>query len=416
MTKRTSIIILCVFIAIILFVGIFSFMPDGLNYGESGLYHSPFSLIQKSTLFTDEVVAEYIVDLDEGVNASSVVSTIKTRLAKMYGYYGCDVEYNAVDSIITISIPKTSGVDASMALSTEQSIFSSVTAVGKVEVSSETKYDESKMILKSEHFKSASVRKYNVSATTYYIAEAKLTEAGKKAASELTSSSKIYYYVDGALTYQAIYDATSGTVQLYSSTEATTKKVASYINNGTLGGELAWNNRTEVANSAGLVIAIVLAVLFVASCVFFVVRNKSLGFVGVLSAVFTIVAYVVIAGLIYSTIFNAFSVTGVLLGYIAFMFFTHTTLESIKESYSAGKTMSSAKYNAFKAGNKLNLIVHGIMLVVGIILWVIPSIVTAPLGCALVYMTICSFVATMGLNRLFVSAIAAFLPEVANRK
>ena len=87
MTKRTSIIILCVFIAIILFVGIFSFMPDGLNYGESGLYHSPFSLIQKSTLFTDEVVAEYIVDLDEGVNASSVVSTIKTRLAKMYGYY-----------------------------------------------------------------------------------------------------------------------------------------------------------------------------------------------------------------------------------------------------------------------------------------------------------------------------------------
>lgn len=416
MTKRTSIIILCVIIAIYLFVGIFSFMPDGLNYGQSGLYHSPFSLIQRSTLFTDEVVGEYAVELNDGASVDSVVSTIKTRLAKMYGYYGCDVEYNGAQSTVSISIPKTGGVDSSIALSTEQSILSAVTAVGKVEVMTEGTYKADNVILKPEHFKSANVRKFNVSSTAYYIAEVKLTDAGREAASDITSSSRVYCYVDGTLSYQAYYDSTSGTLQIYAQNESASKRVASYINNGVLDGELAWNNRSEVKNSAGLVIAIVLAVLFVATCVFFVLRYKTIGLAAVMSAVFILLGYVLMAGLIYSTIFNAFSVTGIVLGYIAFMYFTVTTLERLQDSYQSGKTMSSSKYKAFSASNKLNLIVHGIMLVVGIILWVIPSVVTAPLGCALVYSTICSFVATMGLNRLYVGAFSAFLPEVADRK
>ena len=145
-------------------------------------------------------------------------------------------------------------------------------------------------------------------------------------------------------------------------------------------------------------------------------RYKTIGLAAVMSAVFILLGYVLMAGLIYSTIFNPFSVTGIVLGYIAFMYFTVTTLERLQDSYQSGKTMSSSKYKAFSASNKLNLIVHGIMLVVGIILWVIPSVVTAPLGCALVYSTICSFVATMGLNRLYVGAFSAFLPEVADRK
>ena len=82
-----------------------------------------------------------------------------------------------------------------------------------------------------------------------------------------------------------------------------------------------------------------------------------------------------------------------------------------------GSTFASAKYKGFANSNKRNLIVHGIALVVGIILWVIPTAVTAPLGNALVYLAILSFVGTMGLNRLFASFVEPFIEgSYAKRK
>ena len=47
MTKKTSIVLLSILAVIVLFIGVFTFIPDGLEYGEYNIYYSPLHLIQK---------------------------------------------------------------------------------------------------------------------------------------------------------------------------------------------------------------------------------------------------------------------------------------------------------------------------------------------------------------------------------
>lgn len=403
MTKKTSIVILCVAVALILFVGVFTFMPVGLNYGESGVFHSPLNLIQKSSLFTDEVSTKYAVELDENTTANSVVSLIKSRLASMYGYYGCEVKYDSATNILTVSVPKTSDETKSSV----SAILSTVTATGKVELSTSQTYSEDSVLLTTEHLKSASSKTYNASAQNYYITEVKLTDAGSKALATISSSSYLYGFVDGSIISQVVQS--SGILQMYFNSKADSERVAAYINGGVLGAELSWDDDEEIVNDAGIVCLCVIAALIVATWVFYAVRYKTLGVSGIISSAVSVILFTIISGLIYSEILNAFAIAGFVLGYAMVMVFTVSVLEKIKEAREAGKTLYSAIYTAFSTSNKLNLIVHGIALVVGIVLWLIPTVVTAPLGCALTYMAVCSFIATMAINRLFVNVMAALV-------
>ena len=124
----------------------------------------------------------------------------------------------------------------------------------------------------------------------------------------------------------------------------------------------------------------------------------------VLSQLIAVTVFIIFAGLVYFNLLNVASAIGILGGYVLMSAFSCVVLEGIK-GY-ADRPFASAKHLAFRDANKRNVIVHAIVLVVGIILWLIPTGVTAPLGNALVYGAVLSFVATMGLNRLFAALVA----------
>ena len=102
-----------------------------------------------------------------------------------------------------------------------------------------------------------------------------------------------------------------------------------------------------------------------------------------------------------------FAAIGLTLAYAFMTFFTIFTFEKIR-AYNQEKTFSSSAYKGFATTNKISLIAHAALLVLGIILWVIPTAVTAPMGTMLVFGAVLSFIATFGLNRLFVKMIEPF--------
>ena len=105
--------------------------------------------------------------------------------------------------------------------------------------------------------------------------------------------------------------------------------------------------------------------------------------------------------------FNLFAAIALVLAYAFMTFFTIFTFERIR-TRATEKTFATAAYYGFHSTNIISLIAHSAMLVLGIILWVISTAVTAPMGTILVCGALLSFAATFGLNRLFIKLVEPF--------
>lgn len=420
MTKTTSIVLLCIITVLVLFFGVFAFLslPDGLEYGDYGEFYSAYDVIQKSGLFTDTTRSTYQTKLNEGVEFRSVQKTINARLKNIYGYYSVDITNK--DGLTTIVMPKTApiGQKVNAQRPSATSILSSITAVGKVEIlstaySQSATYDENNVVLTNEHFRRARTQTYAQAAQTFYICEAKLTDEGAKLASKsLTENSQYECAIDGVLhTSVAVFAVyTNGSLQIYGADKLGSKTAASYINNGMLGGELTLDETgdVDVVNKTSWVYAAVMGVIILATFVFFAVRYKTLGIAGILSQLIAVVLFMYISMLLYMLIFfNLFAAIGLALAYAFMTFFTIFTFEKIR-AFNQEKTFSASAYKGFSMTNKISLIAHAALLVLGIILWVIPTAVTAPMGTMLVFGAVLSFIATFGLNRLFVKIVEPF--------
>ncbi len=409
MTKKSSTVVLAIVITVILAVGVFLFIP--FEYGSYGEKYSIASLMQKSNLFTDSVSTIYGVELDEDVTNAQIRSKINSRLNSIYSYYGCKLsDLSTSDNSLKITIPevaKNSGL-------TTDSILEVVTARGKIEVVNDTSgsYDEANVILTVEHFKNAKTRTLVSGGSEYYVAVVDLTSEGKTAASVI--SNYVTFAIDGTVV-GSVQPASENTLYFFTNSKLDARRVASYINTGDLGADLTLSDSTTKENIGGLVLAIALAVIVLACWIFLIVRCKALGLAGIIAQLFTIVIATVFAGLVHLEILNLFAVIGLLLGLALQTYFTVYTFDKIS-SYS-DKTYAAACHKGFVDSNKRNLIVHAIVLAVGIILWLIPTVVTAPLGNVLVYLAVLSFVATMGLNRLFAKVVAPLVKtNVASNK
>ena len=412
MTKTLSTVIICIVCVIALFFGVVSCLPGGLEYGNYNEYNAPINLIQGSSLFNDSIVATYKVKLDEDANINDVVKNIRSRLSDMYGYYFSNVKVNGDD--ITVQVPKTANGENTSAAT----ILSNVTAVGKVEILTESTYSADKVILTAEHVKSMTLRNYSSGANAYYIVNMNLTKEGKEIAAEnLTPTSygySAYLAVDGTVSYAIVYD-TNQVLQVYTTSKADARWIKGLTQNGALTATLTSVGTEEVSSNGGLIFALVMAVIVVACWIFLIARYKSAGFATVVSQLVAVVAFIMFSGMVYFAFLNIASAVGIVLGYALMMVFTVLVLEKLR-TYSAEKTFASAKYRAFQENNKWNLIVHAIVAVLGSILWLIPTGVTAPLGNALVYCAVISFVATMGLNRLFAAVLAPFCEGATKTK
>ena len=413
--KVLAIVLLSVLCLITLFLGIFSFIPD-FPFGQYNEYHSPVGLIQKSNLFTDSVEAKYQVELDEDVeNFDNALKVIKARFRQAYGYYGIKVNYNEKDGVVTVEIPKTTNAAKSSANTKLSRIF----ANGKVEIlsasySSSATYSKDNVVLTQEHFKRASVRSYINGEDTLYVCKVKLTKEGVSVAEEELENGTPYtcavdesvetyvYYTGNELQiYYHSHDARQG--------KENAKVMASYINKGALGATLTMDGGlVENANNTAWVYLLVLGLIVLASLAFFAVRYKLLGVVPMLWQTLAVVVFTIFAGLVHMEMFNLASAIGALLAYAFMTFFTVIVFEKIRSAMAEGKSYSWAKHTAFRDTMIVSLIAHGALLVLGIILWVIPSIVTAPLGCVLVYGAVLSFLVTFCLNRLFALIVSPF--------
>lgn len=415
MSKSGAVIILVIVAVLVLALGFFAVYPTVINYGEYKQYHSPLSLIQASSLYTDNEVGTYTLKLDTDAKAETVVKQIKQRLASAYGYYGSSVSVK--DDELTVVVPVTANsVDNASA----DTIMSNVTAIGKVEVTnlnanssgsngSRPNYSTSSVVLKPTHFKSASSRRYISGTSTFYICEVTLNAAGEKAATALTSTTPYIVALDETLATYG-YLTSSNTFQIYAQSETQAKVFASYVNSGVLVGELSLDDTVTNTNNLGLIVACVFAAIVVVSWIVLIVRFKALAVSAIYCHLIVLVAFVICAGLLGLQIFNTAAFVGLLLGYALMYFFTYYTLNAI-HGYMATKTLASARYKGYQDTNKLNLIVHGIALLVSIVLWLIPTVVTAPLGNVLFYMTLASFIATFGLNRPFNALVMKFIEE-----
>ncbi len=400
MTKSASIAIISVICVIVLFFGVCSCLPGGLEYGDYNVYNSAINLIQGDSMFSDSVVATYKVKLDEDVTINDVASIIRSRLGNMYGRYFSNVEV-VDDNKIAVTVSKTVNDDNT----SETSILSAVTTTGKVEIVTSTTYSADDVILTNEHVASMRIDRYTSGSSSYYIVNMRLNKDGKAIAEEeltaSTSSYACYMAIDGTVAYGIVYN-TNGRMQVYTSSEEDCQYIIGLIKSGALNATLTSLDKEEVTSYGGLVFAIVMAVIILASWVFYIVRYKKLAVAPIVSQLIAVVAFIMFAGLVYFNLLNIASAIGIVLGYILMSYFTIVTLDKMV-AYMQDKTYATARYKAFAENNKWNSIIHAIVLVVGIILWVIPTGVTAPLGNALVYTAVLSFIVTMGLNRLFTS-------------
>ncbi len=409
MTKKTSIVLVSIIMALLLCLAVFLLLPGGFEYGEFGKYNSAFDLIQKSSLFKDSVEVNYSVELGEDVEAKDVVSTVRARLSKAFGYYGTKVTLE--NDVLTVILPKTA---ASYDNSTLLSIASQSICVGKIEVLSSSSYDASAVLLSSEDFARATTKSYVQQGTHYPICEVTLTkDAAEDAQYHLSENTTYYYFIDGVSTYAAFYQ--NGKLHLYSQPgqQEHNKLIASYVNSGIIDATFEKESHNALPhNSTGVILAIVLGVLVIACWVYLIVRYKALGLAGILSQLVISIIFLLFSALVYIELFNLAAFIGIAILCVAVTALTAWTFDKIK-AYAQEKTFASAKYRAFFDSNKLLLIAHGAALLLGIILWLIPTAVTAPLGNVLVYGAVLSFVATMLLNRIFVALVTPLVEDNA---
>ena len=98
---------------------------------------------------------------------------------------------------------------------------------------------------------------------------------------------------------------------------------------------------------------------------------------------------------------NGLAIAGFVVGMAVMFYLTDMVFGKIRANLLDGKSMKIAIGRAFAATWKQRLIINVAVLVVGIVLWAIPTAITASLGNALVYSAVVSLVATFGTNHLF---------------
>lgn len=427
-TKQVLVaLLLCLVLAVTVTLGVFCFIPnfDVNEFGE--YYQSALTVTQKSGAFTDTVKANYTLKLEEETEATpqEVVKAISSRLSKTYGYYGSKVEYDEATGILSVEIPKSDNTNTQVKPSA-QTILNNVIVDGKVEIlntnySNSPSYSEDSVLLTQEHFRRANVRSYINQDATLYICRVKLTKEGAELAKELSANTPYTVAIDGQVETWVYWTGNELQITYAYTDEITSQEharaMAAYISTGALDATLTQEGSTEeIANNYGWIYLLVFGLVVLASFVFFAVRYKGLCVIPILTQALSIFVFMFFGALVHLEIFNVAMGVGVILAYAFASFFSAFTFEKIRKYMNNGKTYSWARYTAYKETNVVSAIAHGGLLVLGIILWVIPTLVTAPLGNALVYGAVLSFIATYCLNRLFAFLVGPFFDATKQTK
>lgn len=431
-TKKILIsLLLCLVLALTVALGVFCFIPNFEVNMVGDYYQSAYAALQKSAAFTDTVKATYSIKLDDDAEGENVVNAIKTRLSKTYGYYGSKADYDKASGIVTVEIPVSDNTNTRVK-PTAQTILNNVIVNGKVEIlnvdySSSPSYSEDSVVLTQEHFRHASVRSYLNQNVTLYICRVRLTKEGAKLAEALAESTPYTVAIDGSVETWVYWTGSELQITYAYTDEATSEEHAramnAYISSGALNATLTQEGSTTTAeNNLGWIYLAIMGAVVLASFIFFAVRYKALGLIPMVTQALAVFVFMFFGVLVHLEIFNIAMGIGVVLSYVFMTVFSALGFEKVRKlMVDGGKNYSVARHQAlaFSRDNRkdifISLIAHGALLVLGIILWVIPTLVTAPLGNAFVYGAVLSLIVTFGLNRLFALMVSPFF-EVKKSK
>ncbi len=416
MSKKTSVVLLSILIVVVLFFGIVSFLPE-IHYGNYKVYYSPVNLIQKGSDMGNSVVGTYAVD-HTGMTAeeyaeyqNTIRSIVSKRLQKVFGYYDSNIAFEQNGQRLAVTIPETTAHDGTKA----QDIMSSVMIEGYIEFTntSSTTYNKDNVLFAIDTVDNlssgASVSQYVQGSNRYYIVKVKLTSEGKQLVQDKltasTSSVAAYCAVDEVLSYSVYFTSeTSNTLEIYCQDTSTANMLASVFNYGYIQCDLSeLDTEVVVLNTpVAMIVGFVMLAVILAFCIFAIVRYGLFGLAITLSFAIAAVVTVIFCGLAYFSVFNLYAFFGFVIGFGVMCYLTVDTFEKVRKQLIGGTKLNSAIKVGFNSGWLRMLIVNGVMLVLGIILWVIPTAVTVPMGNALVYAAVISLICNFGLNRALV--------------
>jgi len=412
MSKKTSIVLISLITAVVLFFAVFAVLPDEIEYGnKASVYHAPIHMIQRGQLLSESTWSTYKIDqgdlTDEQLSDATAQAQkiLSKRFASVYSYYSVPVKVNE-DGQLYVAIPTTSAYNATEAAS----IISSLAVRGLVEITSPDSedYDAANVLLSNnaeeDLFKKAKTSHYVNGENEWFIVNVELTEAGKEAAKNIVESTgnniSAYCFIDEKIAYQVLYSG--GTMQFYTGNTVQAKILASYINDGCLAFDISETDYGTVdTTNVSAIVGWAFLALIVAAAVYFVAKYKVIGLSAVLSFLIAATGVIYFAALVYFVNLNVYAIAGFLVGFVVMFYLTDLVLGKVRANLLDGKSTKVAIGRAFNLSWKQTLIVNLAVLVAGIVLWVIPTAVTASLGNALVYSAVVSLVATFGTNHLF---------------
>lgn len=416
MSKTKSTILLSLLLAVIMFVSVFTFLPEtkmGLK-----IYHSPLDLLIKGSDIDSGAYVVYSFDRPKDITDSEytqqIADTVKVMRARLdnFGFYDADISYS--EGNITVTYPDSGDTASITALVGQKGYFRLST--------SSTYTDLEKMITNSEHLVSAK-KLFVSSSNTYYVEitmdDEALASFKKATATAATTAVTVYFLLDGSTYNSQSIDYTFTTNKMYMSTttEIAADTLTSMINNGYYQFELT-QVKTGLVNPSATTpsvwLFIILAVLVLAVIVAFVISYGLFGLSSGIALICFVLMQIIAGGLIYANEFSLGALAAFIVGIAFFVIINVVLLEKIKTQCAVINESDSTKrlIIALGRGNKAILMPviesHIIALLCSVLVWIFAKGAIIPVATFITYAiaasAVCVLLITRIFNRLFISA------------
>ncbi len=427
MSKTKSVILLCVLLALILFLGTFAFLPEV----DMGIYtyHSPINLTTKGQDVGDGVYVIYDISRQDNVlapgepatgeNADKIefetalnqtISTMRKRLDG-YGYPDATISYD--NYRITIYFPNsnnTTNIATVLGMSGNFVLSTKTTVDGKI-----TDY---------KNITDCKIT-YLSSDDTYYISIV-FDDAGKEALKKATvdaatTNVTLYFLMDGEQyfnrTASEVFD--SNVMYLQTTDEAEARKLSVILNNGaydlTLKQYEAGYVSPQIGSTNGL--WLIIAIISIAIIVAFIIVYGLQGLASSISLVCFLVATAITSGLVFMSQLTLSGVAGILVG-IAMFGLTNVLILSKSQQQArlinepiTQKRFIIATGRGFRGALLPTILTHAFVLVASIIVWLSTVGAVQSFGIALTYATVYSALASLFVTKLFSRLFISICPN-----
>lgn len=342
--QKKPAILLIVMLAVILAIGaIFAFVP--MTFGAT-TYKSFAGAIRLGNDFGNSMYAEYDIKNDgstEVVDVQKSISSIKNILSEQ-GYPSTSV-YSINNEKIRVEVPYQNDADG---FKDAYTLLKAV-GVGKFELRSSSK-EEDTYIVGSRHITGVSISNY----TSYTYVTLEFNSDGEKAFAELLDASTTIYVCMGGQTQTSFSseNVTAGkSLPLTFSDYNSAVDFAMKVKLGSVPVDV--NSETVVINtindsSSILPIVIAIAVLVVAALVYFAVVYGLIGYMNIVSTIFTSILAVILFWAISIIEFNTSSFLALVLGFALTVMVKNIYMSRVREEYMTGKTIEASLESGYK--------------------------------------------------------------------